>query len=173
MSKEFYISANRRVVVKNQEDDYIIIIEEIGSELKTIKFPAKRWAQLVAFEYYIDQNINKLLGKVEKVSFQAHIGGGIYVSVTSGFDCVDIREFYFNKIKGFPCPSRRGIALRVIEWEKLKQTFHEVRLKFPALSAIQPCSEGTDHYNQECALTCHECQPFQYEEQLFSEKTIP
>ena len=42
MSKEFYISANRRVVVKNQEDDYIIFIEEIGSELKTIKFPAKR-----------------------------------------------------------------------------------------------------------------------------------
>jgi hypothetical protein len=48
MSKEFYISADRRVVVKNQEDDYIIIIEEIGSELKTVKFPAKRWAQFVA-----------------------------------------------------------------------------------------------------------------------------
>jgi hypothetical protein len=80
MSKEFYISANRRVALKNQEDDYIIIIEEIGSELKTIRFPAKRWAQLVAFEYYIDQNINKLLGKVEKVSFQAHIGGGMRIS---------------------------------------------------------------------------------------------
>ena len=48
MSKEFYISADRRVVVKNQEDDYIIVIEEIGSELKTVKFPAKRWAQFVA-----------------------------------------------------------------------------------------------------------------------------
>ena len=68
--------------------------------------------------------VNKLLGKVEKVSFQAHIGGGICVSVTSGFECVDIREFYFNKNKGFPCPSRREIASRVIEWEKLKQTFH-------------------------------------------------
>jgi hypothetical protein len=146
MSKEFYISTDRRVIVKNQEADYIIITEEIGSKLKTIKFPTKRWAQLVAFEYYIDQNINKLLGKVEKVSFQAHIGGGIYVSVTSGFDCVEIKEFYFNEIKSFPCFSRRGIALRFIEWEKLKQTFHQVRLKFPALSATQTCSEGTDHY---------------------------
>ena len=173
MSKEFYISADRRVVVKNQEDDYIIVIEEIGSELKTVKFPAKRWAQFVAIEYYIDQSINKLLGKVEKVSFQTQIGRGIYVSVTFGFECVDIREFYFDKNKGFPCPSRRGIALRVIEWEKLKQTFHEIRLKFPALSAIQPCSEGKDHYNQECALTCRECQPFRYEEQLFSQKIIP
>ena len=173
MSKEFYISANRRVVVKHQEDDYIIIIEEIGSELKTIKFPAKRWAQLVAIEYYIDQSINKLLAKEEKVSFQTQIGGGIYVSVTSGFECVDIREFYFDKNKGFPCPSRRGIALRVMEWEKLKQTFHEIRSKFPALSAIQPCSEGTDHYNQECALSCRECQPFRYEEELFSQKIIP
>jgi hypothetical protein len=173
MSKEFYISANRRVVVKNQDGDYIIIIEEIGSELKTVKFPAKRWAQLVAIEYYIDQSINKLLAKEEKVSFQTQIGGGIYVSVTSGFECVDIREFYFDKNKGFPCPSRRGIALRVMEWEKLKQTFHEIRSKFPALSAIQPCSEGTDHYNQECALSCRERQPFRYEEELFSQKIIP
>jgi hypothetical protein len=173
MSKEFYISANRRVVVKNQDGDYIIIIEEIGSELKTVKFPAKRWAQLVAIEYYIDQSINKLLAKEEKVSFQTQIGGGIYVSVTSGFECVDIREFYFDKNKGFPCPSRRGIALRTMEWEKLKLTFHEIRSKFPALSAIQPCSEGTDHYNQECALSCRECQPFRYEEELFSQKIIP
>ena len=107
MSKEFYISANRRVVVKNQKDDYIIFIEEIGSELKTIKFPAKRWAQLVAFEYYIDQNISKLLNKVEKVSFQAHIGGGIYVSVTSGFDCVDIKRILLQQNQRFPVSQQK------------------------------------------------------------------
>lgn len=124
-----------------------------------------RWAQFTSFEYYMDQNVNKLLAKQESVAFQVHIGGGFYVSITSGFDCIDIREFYFNKIKGFPCPSRRGIALRIPEWEKLKQAFQEINTKFPALSKVQPCM---DHYSME--NTCHECRPYQYEEQLFAEK---
>jgi len=28
------------------------------------------------------------------VSYKAHIGGGYYVSITSGFNCIDIRKFY-------------------------------------------------------------------------------
>lgn len=173
MSKEFNIGNNRRVVVKKCDEDFVIIIEEVGSDLKSLKFSIKRWAQLTALEYFIDQQVNQLLGRSDKVAFQVHLGGGFYVSVTSGFDCVDLREFYFNKNKGSPCPSMKGIALRIVEWEKLKQVFFEINKNFPTLSTTQPCSDGTDHYNQESALSCHECHPFQYEELLFSQKVQP
>jgi Transcriptional Coactivator p15 (PC4) len=117
----------------------------------------------LSFEFFIDRNVEKLMEKQEKIAFQDHIGGGLYVSITSGFNCIDLREFYFHKTKGFPCPSRRGIALRVQEWERLKQVFQEINTAFPALSNTLPCV----HFISD---NCHECRPFEYEEQLFTQK---
>jgi len=41
----------------------------------------------------IDAKARHLCGD-EPVTFQAHIGGRQYVSVTSGYKCVDFRTFY-------------------------------------------------------------------------------
>jgi hypothetical protein len=126
-----------------------------------------RWAQLVSFESYIDQNVTKLLAEQDGIAFRVHIGGGLYVSITSGYNCIDLREFYFHKTKGFPCPGKRGIALRLQEWGNLKQVFQEINTTFPALVKTQPCV----HLNLE--IGCHECRPFQYDEQLFFQKMKP
>jgi len=63
------------------------------------------------------------------VAYRAHIGDNYYVSVTTGFDCVDIRHFYVPY--RLPCdqvrPSRNGLALRLDEWKyllKLVPTIH-------------------------------------------------
>jgi hypothetical protein len=118
---EFCIGTNRRVIVKKYDDDFIIIIiEEIGSEMKNLKFTTKRfvasvlrfnayfflilvssgcvyiffyntkkrkslcgfrWAQLVSFESYIDQNVTKLLAEQDGIAFRVHIGGGLDTTV--------------------------------------------------------------------------------------------
>ena len=41
MSKEFNIGNNRRVVVKKCDEDLVITIEEVGSDLKSLKFSIK------------------------------------------------------------------------------------------------------------------------------------
>jgi len=50
------------------------------------------------------------------VSYKTHKGGGYYVSITSGFNCIDICTFYVPYGQTDPKPTRRGIALRLGEW---------------------------------------------------------
>ncbi len=169
MSKEFIINDTRRVIVKKEAGEYVITIEEVDSELKTLTFPERRFAQLMAFEFLIEQAVNSLLVK-QNVGLKVHLGGGFFVSVTSGFDCVDLREFYFNKTKGFPCPTKRGISLRLTEWTRLKEVFQEIKQKFPALTKVESCSIRADHLTLEGFLSCAECQLFRREEELFSQK---
>jgi len=40
------------------------------------------------------ENIVSAMLRGQVVGYQHHIGGGHYVSVTSGFDCVDFRKLY-------------------------------------------------------------------------------
>ena len=44
----------------------------------------------------------------------------------------------------------------------------QLHQKHPVLSTTQPCSYQLDHQNQEGALSCVECHPFQYDELLHS-----
>jgi len=42
----------------------------------------------------IDANIRKLLEGAQDVKYLEHIGGGHYISVTTGFRCVDFRRWF-------------------------------------------------------------------------------
>ena len=57
----------------------------------------------------------------ETVKFRVHIGGAHYVSVTSGYQCVDVRKFYqpFGSIDADIKPTKKGVALRLDEWTHL------------------------------------------------------
>jgi len=54
------------------------------------------------------------------VNYRQHISGGCYVSVTTGFKCVDFRQFYMPYGKTEVKPTRKGIALRLTEWDQMK-----------------------------------------------------
>lgn len=168
MSKEFTISETRRVLVKKNKGEYCITIEEIGNVNKSLEFSGRRFAQLTALEFIIDQSVSSLPDN-QDVAFKAHLGGGYFVSVTSGFNCVDLREFYFNKAKGYPCPTKHGIALRLVEWAKIKELFQEIKLQFPALAKIESCSVRADHFTLDGYLSCTECQFFMHQEKMFSQ----
>jgi len=79
------------VTVKKHDGDTIITIEEEGSDLKTVTLPSRRLAQFVEAMGQVDEAINSLVAK-QYVQLSIHVGGKWYLSVTTGFACVDIRQ---------------------------------------------------------------------------------
>jgi len=84
------------------------------------------------------------------------------VSVTTGFKCVDFRQFYVpygdTEIK----PTRKGIALRLAEWDQIKKVIKLVNTVYTALANATPCYFANDHQNQLGALHCRKCNPFMH-----------
>jgi len=102
----------------------------------------------------------KALRADESVGYKQHIGGGYYVSITSGFYCVDIRKFFIPYGETDVKPTRRGIALRLREWEDMKKIIDAINNAYPTLGTALPCYLGNDHMDQLGALRCTECYPF-------------
>ena len=93
----------------------------------------------------IDTAARQLCGD-EEVKFQAHIGGGQYVSVTSGYKCVDFRSFYVPYGQLDIKPTKKGIALRMGQHESYPR-LHQRRLPHsgrghPMLHADRPPGRG-------------------------------
>ena len=129
---KYNIGVNRNVTVEMKGGELFVTIDE---------FPANRWAQLVAYRNEIDESVQKLVDKKQNVKLSVHVGGGWYVSVTSGFACVNIRLFY-NHPKFGERPTQTGIVLRIKERDHLAQ----IHNNYPILSSTPTCN---DHYNQE------------------------
>jgi hypothetical protein len=155
MTREYVLGANRRVVVDKKNGEFFVTIEEPGTEKKSVTLTAKRWAALVASEPLIDQSVNSLQGD-QYVKFSTHIGGAYFISVTSGYKCVDFREFYFNKTKAASLPTRHGIALTLDQWPQLKEIIQLIRQHFPKLAKTEMCT----HTILSEMLECKECHPY-------------
>jgi len=95
-----------------------------------------------------------------QVNYRQHIGGGCYVSVTTGFKRVDFRQFYMPYGETEIKPTRKGIALRLAVWDQMKKVMDLVDSAHPSLAKATPCYLGGDHQNQLGALDCRECYPF-------------
>jgi len=96
----------------------------------------------------------------KSVSYKCSIGGGYYVSITSGFYCVDIRKFFVPFGQTEIKPTRRGLAVRLREWSNWKKIIDTINSTYPSLGTALPCYLGDDHQNQIGALECRECNPF-------------
>jgi len=155
MMKEWKIDDYRRVLVNKHDGEFTITIEEPGSASKSIILPAKRWAALLACESLIDTNVHSLQAK-QYVKFNTHIGGGIFVSITTGFACVDIREFYWNREKQMVLPTKHGIAMNMQQWPRLKEINLLIKEYFPNLAKTEVCN----HLTLDTLLNCIECHPF-------------
>jgi hypothetical protein len=162
MVKRYSLSANRYVVVNKRDGDTCVTIAEEGTDYKSVTFPSKRWAQLVLLLNQIEESIHQLMAR-QYVGLNKHIGGGCYVSVTTGFQCIDLRYFYYNHMTGEPKATKRGIALHISDWYMLKELIPQINKNHPALANAEICSAQPDHQNLEAAMNCTECFPFQYE----------
>ena len=82
---------------------------------KTIEIPLQRLAVLLNYMPEIDQTVTQFAA-TEFVRYKQHIGGGWFVSVTSGFPCVDFRKFYMPVFGFEEKPTKSGLAIRLSEW---------------------------------------------------------
>jgi len=94
------------------------------------------------------------------VSFKHQIGGGYYISITTGFFCVDFRKFFLPHGQTEIKPTHQGLALRLREWEEIKRIVDAINTQYPSLGTALPCYQGDDHLNQTGALQCRDCYPF-------------
>lgn len=155
----YNLSDTRVIETRNEQDEVFVVIRDTVSG-KFIEIPANRWASLLLLLVDIDNAVNQLKEKKDYVKYTAHIGGGWYVSVTTGFWCVDIRRFYYTK----NCetkPSKQGLALRLSEWNALQDIVPLLMSLAPELFLACPCSMREDHLNDpSIILSCRECSPF-------------
>ena len=91
--KHFSIGVNLIVSVKKVDGVLKITVSELDSDFKTLTFPARRWVQLTSLVERVDESIYQLLVK-QNVNLKLSIAGKFYASVTTGYTCVDLTEFY-------------------------------------------------------------------------------
>jgi len=101
----------------------------------------------------IHANIGKLLEGAQDVKYHKNIGGGHYISVTTGFRCVDFRRWFLSHDIQDPKTTKKGVALRLDEWAKMRKIVETIDDNHPSLASAIPC-HLQDHQNQMCALEC-------------------
>ena len=69
-----------------------LCIKEKDSQ-KSAAFTPARWASFLLCLDEIDRQLEKMF-RGEDVTYRNHYGGGWHVSVTSGFQCIDLKKFY-------------------------------------------------------------------------------
>ena len=118
-----------------------------------------RWAQ---FRQCMDEveTHGKTLIAGKTVACRHPIGGGYYVSVSTGIYCIDIRQFYVPYGEQDVKPTRQGLALRLHEWPQMKKIVDSINAEHPSLGTALPCYMSDDHQNQQGMLECRECNPF-------------
>ena len=148
MENRYCLNGNNRFLsVEGSGKSLRVLIFEEGADKKIATFTPARWAQFVLILDEIGDNVKSLSVPQSNVRYQNHIGGRWYVSITAGFKCVDIRQFYWHREKG-PAPSKRGIALRLPEWKCLTEIISHIHLQHPTLAEAEPCWASPNHYNQ-------------------------
>jgi len=73
------------------------------------------------------------------VSYRQEIGDGYYVSITTGFYCIDIRKFFIPHGKTEIVATRRGLALRLGEWANLRKIMVAIDNSHPTLATAMSC----------------------------------
>ena len=89
---------------------------------------------------------------------------GHYISVTSGYKCVDFRKFYVPYGQAGVKPTKKGIALRLREWDEMKRVVDAINDAFPALATALPCYMLSGHSAARIAaewtsFSCKDCYP--------------
>jgi len=105
-------------------------------------------------------NLKKVLSGHQKIKYLQHIGGAHYISVTSGYESVDLRKWFIphDSKDGEIKPTKIGVSLRPDEWQDLIALVETINLTYPSLGSAQPCYY--DHNGQNGWLDCIECHPF-------------
>ena len=126
-------------------------------------FSPKRFANFTNMIHLIDEQV-KLLREGEPVSFKNHLGGGVYCTVNTGFDCVNIRQYFMPPNIQEEIPTRSGIAIRLSEWDEIVKCIEDVKNLSPELKNAEICYLQQDHQYLMQFVECPECNSFPLKE---------
>jgi hypothetical protein len=172
-------TSNREPLIKSElGDSYYLIAQDFnGSMLIHLRyykrrddkeFPTKlgialdleKWKKIVDCNIEeIDENVEKMQSGQE-VFWKKHLGENVYISMDSGYPCVNIRKWSMPEGEHEIRATRKGCALNFSQWQKLKDCVTVVQNKLgKELEDVQFCELSDDHQNQMGFYTCKRCNP--------------
>ena len=116
-----------------------IFLEDVFT-LKSACLNFQKWKKFQGLFDAIEYEVGRVEDKAPDVNFRRHIGGYWYVSVKSGYYCVDVRKFY--RKNGQLKPTRDGLALRFREWFTLMDSVSEIYNLRPDILQTTLCYES-------------------------------
>ena len=146
-----YRGVDKFHVRQYEEKNGLVLPTKLGVCMSATRFAAFRF--LIA---EMDERVNDLVEK-RAVDATIHVGGDLFVTIKTGFSCVNLRKYFFPAGMQQSVPSRSGIALRLPEWEALKACVAELIELKPELANVGRCSDQEDHQNQIGYFNCGEC----------------
>lgn len=161
-SKAKKILVDVRQFERSSAADSLLYATRVGAT-----FTPQRWAEFRMNIEEIDKHVELLKDFHKEFHFKVHLGGSVYCTVDTGYQCVHIRSFFLSMNGSKMLPSKFGIALRIGEWNTLKALIDEISNVTPLLKEARPCYLDGRHDNQEGALSCRECYPHGDSELLY------
>lgn len=159
--KMSYILGEKQDRVMDVTPNEITITSALYPYMK-MSFDANRWAHFIAVLSMVDECAKELNRKTRTVAYREHLGDGYYVSVTSGYACVDFRKFHvpYGLTSDQVRPTKSGIALRLSEWSEFLKTIPAIHADFPEFANAKRCADDDSHLGQLGWLNCTSCFPF-------------
>ena len=96
----------------------------------------RRWAYFSQSLTEINIAVQQLDEVGREVKLWSNIGGGHYVS----FRCVDFRKWFQPPDQKDPKPTRKGIALNLDHWVRMRLIVEAINNDHPVLAAALPLS---------------------------------
>ena len=122
---------------------------------KGMSFDLRRWAVFRESAADVDECIKKIRAGDETVEFHRHLGAANYLRIKREISYVDLRKFFKPDAETEPIPTRRGIALRLAEWETLRYEMFRLHCDRLYILYYSPCY--MDHAVDQPIVSCQEC----------------
>lgn len=120
-------------IVNNTKE--IVIGELEGDDRQGITLDRCQWTHFMCFAQNATKAMQRMQGENSEVNYMQDLGGDIYLQVHSPVRCVTVRKFvsapYNDPLLPYPhcpthkgkelCPTKDGISLRVVEWNRLTE----------------------------------------------------
>ena len=93
-------------------------------------------------------------------AFKSHVGGGVYVTISEGYKCVNIRQYFLPAGCVDEKPTKKGIALSFMEFKAFIDCIDAISDVSLEIKNAIPCNFDFNHNDPLMFLACKECNPF-------------
>ena len=147
------------ITLYNFKSCFLYSLLTTGSLILSLLCVHFSWTYLKSVLADIDNEACELNRKTRPVKYRTHLGHNIFVSVTDGYMCVDLRQFYlpYGMEYGAEKPTKRGIALRLSEWGQLLKLIGEIESSRLDSVITLPSNTSVDRPTQMGMLDTCDC----------------